>query len=259
MTHRDAIRLVEQYGGRATHSVSGSTTMLVIGEEGWPLEPDGGTSQKLQQTVQIIANGSDIKVLAESDWLQLLGLDEHREEIRRAHTPAMLSRLLDVPVRMIRRWARLGLIRPVRRVCRLPYFDYREVASARRLATLLEQGVSADVLERSLAELSLTIAGTDRSLAQLNLLVQDEKILMRDDRGVLNPRTGQRLLDFEFNDGFGVFSPSDDVTSSNDPVRPTTKRTMKLFRFPFASAHRIFRIAGWRTGTPKNGFTRAVD
>jgi DNA-binding transcriptional MerR regulator len=66
----------------------------------------------------------------------------------------MLSRLLDVPVRMIRRWARLGLIKPVRRVCRLPYFDYREVASARRLATLLEQGVSAETLEKSLAELS---------------------------------------------------------------------------------------------------------
>ena len=216
MTHREAIRLVEQFGGRATQTVSGSTTMLVIGEEGWPLEPDGGTSQKLQQTMQLVADGSDAKILAESDWLQLLNLDEHREEIRRSHTPAMLSQLLDVPVRMIRRWARLGLIRPVRRVCRLPYFDYREVASARRLAMLLDQGVAADVLERSLTELSKTMAGTDRSLAQLNLLVQDDKILMRDDRGVLNPRTGQRLLDFDLPDEFGVFNPSEELESSNE-------------------------------------------
>ena len=141
MVHRDAIRMVEEYGGRATQAVSGSTTMLVIGEEGWPLEDDGGASQKLQQVMQLIADGADARIVAESDWLQLLGLDDRREEIRRAHTPAMLSRLLDVPVRMIRRWARLGLIKPVRRVCRLPYFDYREVASARRLAALLEQGV----------------------------------------------------------------------------------------------------------------------
>jgi DNA-binding transcriptional MerR regulator len=217
MTHRDAIRLVEEYGGRATHTVSRSTTMLVIGEEGWPLEPDGVTSQKLQQTTQLVADGSETRILAESDWLQLLGLDEHREEIRRSHTPAMLSRLLDVPVRMIRRWARLGLIRPVRRVCRLPYFDYREVASARRLAMLLDQGVAAEVLERSLTELSRTMAGTDRSLAQLNLLVQDDKILMRDERGVLNPRTGQRLLDFDATDGFGVFNPGEEVESSSDP------------------------------------------
>ena len=254
MTHRDAIRLVEQYGGRATHTVSGSTTMLVIGEEGWPLEPDGGTSQKLQQTLQMVADGSDIRVLAESDWLQLLGLDERREEIRRAHTPAMLSRLLDVPVRMIRRWARLGLIRPVRRVCRLPYFDYREVASARRLALLLDQGVSADVLERSLSELSHTMAGTDRSLAQLNLLVQDDRILMRDDRGVLNPRTGQRLLDFDVDvdvdvhDGFGVFSPTDEsASSSNDPADhdPADEETVSI---PFASPRPDLqdrRMADW--------------
>ncbi len=218
MTHREAIRLVEQFGGRATQTVSGATTMLVIGEEGWPLEPDGVTSQKLQQTMQLVANGADAKILAESDWLQLLHLDDHREEIRRSHTPAMLSQLLDVPVRMIRRWARLGLIRPVRRVCRLPYFDYREVSSARRLAMLLDQGVAADVLERSLTELSKTMAGTDRSIAQLNLLVQDDKILMRDDRGVLNPRTGQRLLDFDSPDEFGVFDPADDESSSDDPA-----------------------------------------
>ncbi len=234
MTHRDAIRLVEQHGGRATHTVSGATTMLVIGEEGWPLEPDGGTSQKLQQTAQLVAEGSDARILAESDWLQLLGLDEHREEIRRSHTPAMLSRLLDVPVRMIRRWARLGLIRPVRRVCRLPYFDYREVASARRLAMLLDQGVAADVLERSLTELSRTMAGTDRSLAQLNLLVQDDKVLMRDDRGMLNPRTGQRLLDFDAPDGFSIFGASEDMLNSSDPAdHDADEETVSI---PFASA-----------------------
>ncbi len=217
MIHRDAISMVEQYGGRATHSVSGSTTMLVIGEEGWPLEDDGGASQKLQQVMQMIADGLEVRILAESDWLQLLGLDDHREEIRRAHTPAMLSRLLDIPVRMIRRWARLGLIKPVRRIGRLPYFDYREVASARRLASLLEQGVSAQTLEKSLAELSLTIAGTDRSLAQLNLLVQDEKVLMRDDRGVLNPRTGQRLLDFDAAEpSLEVFQPK--LSDSSDSI-----------------------------------------
>lgn len=197
MVHREAARLVEQYGGRPTQSVSSATTMLVVGEEGWPLESDGETSQKLQQALQLHANGSGPRIVAESDWLHLLGLNEQREEIQRAYTPAMLSRMLDVPVRLIRRWARLGLIRPVRRVCRLPYFDYREVSSARRLAALLDEGVSAEKIERSLGELGQTLQGTDRSLAQLNLLVQDEKILLRDSKGVLNPRTGQRLLDFD--------------------------------------------------------------
>lgn len=210
MVHREAAMLVERFGGRSTQTVSGTTTMLVVGEEGWPLESDGRASRKLEAATQLIADGREIRIVAESDWLHLLGLDERRDEIQRAYTPAMLSRLLDVPVRLIRRWARLGLIRPVRRVCRLPYFTYREVASARRLAELLDEGVAPDRIERSLLELSRTIAGTDRSLAQLTLLVQDDNVLLRDARGVLNPRTGQRLLDFESSesgDSLRVFAP----------------------------------------------------
>jgi len=220
MVHREAAILVENHGGRATHSVSGTTTMLVVGEEGWPLEADGATSQKLQQASELIAEGKELRIVAESDWLHLLALDERRDEIQRAYTPAMLSRLLGVPVRRIRRWARLGLIRPVRRVCRLPYFTYREVANARRLAELLEEGVSPERIERSLLELSRTITGTDRSIAQLTLLVQDDNVLMRDARGVVNPRTGQRLLDFDAIESPKVFQPdeSDEEETDDGPV-----------------------------------------
>lgn len=201
MTHKAALELVERAGGRGVQALSQATTLLVIGEEGWALEDDGRASVKLRQALQLVAEGAGIRIVAESDWLQMLGLDERRDEIRRAHTPAMLSRMLNVPVRLIRRWARLGLLRPVRTVGRLPWFDYREAAGARRLAGLLGEGVSAEVIERSLCELSRVLAGTDRSLAQLNLLVHDDQILLRDERGVLNPRTGQRLLDFEGGSG----------------------------------------------------------
>ncbi|MGB4737997.1 MAG: MerR family transcriptional regulator [Fuerstiella sp.] len=204
MVHREASELVETYGGRAVQSVSRAVTMLVIGEEGWPLEEDGETSQKLIHATELIGEGAEIRIVPESDWLHLIGLNERRDEIQRSYTPAMLSRLLDVPVGMIRRWARIGLIRPVRKVCRLPYFDYREVASAQRLAKLLDEGVRAEVLEKSLAELSSTLVGTDRSLAQLNLLVQDEKVVLRDAHGMLNPRTGQRLLDFDSTPSIGL-------------------------------------------------------
>jgi len=197
MTHRAALDLTERAGGRGVHSVTQGTTLLVIGEEGWALEDDGRASLKLRQALQLVSDGAGIRIAAESDWLQMLGLDERRDEIRRAHTPAMLSRMLNVPVRLIRRWARLGLLRPVRTVGRLPWFDYREAAGARRLAGLLGEGISAEVIERSLCELSRVLAGSDRSLAQLNLLVRDDEILLRDERGVLNPRTGQRLLDFD--------------------------------------------------------------
>jgi tetratricopeptide (TPR) repeat protein len=197
MTHREAMDVVAEHGGKAVQAMTSNVTLLVVGEEGWALEDDGRASQKLEQALRLAAEGRSLRIIAESDWLQMLGLEERRDDIRRACTPAMLSRLLNVPVRLIRRWERQGLIRPVRRVCRLPYFDYREVAGARRLAALLEEGVSPRTLESSLLRLSQSLGSADRSLAQLNLLVRDDRILLRDHRGVLIPRTGQRLLDFE--------------------------------------------------------------
>lgn len=230
MTHREAMDLVQQHGGRAMLAVTSHTTLLVVGEEGWAVEDDGRASQKLEQALRLACEGRRIRVVAESDWLQMLGLEERREDIRRACTPAMLSRLLNVPVRLIRRWERQGLIRPVRRVCRLPYFDYREVAGARRLAALQAEGISPKTLETSLLRLSHELGQSDRSLAQLNLLVQDERILVRDDRGVMIPRTGQRLLDFDSVDRPRLASPavSDATAPAQPPILPDSSTANRM-------------------------------
>jgi tetratricopeptide (TPR) repeat protein len=220
MIHREAGELVELNGGRAVQSMSGSVSMLVVGEEGWPLEEDGAASQKLTHATQLIADGADVRIVAESDWLHLINLIERRDEIHRSYTPAMLQTLLGVSGNVIRRWARIQLIRPVRVVGRCPYFDYREVASAQRLARLLDEGVTAERLEKSLSELSQTLAGTDRSLAQLTLLVQDEKVLMRDAHGVLIPRTGQRLLDFDTTTELSLHCGDDEVSTIETDVGP---------------------------------------
>jgi tetratricopeptide (TPR) repeat protein len=217
MTHREAMDAVAEHGGRAVQTITSQTTLLVVGEEGWALEDDGRASQKLEHALRLAADGQSLKIVAESDWLQMLGLEERRDDIRRACTPAMLSRLLNVPVRLIRRWERQGLIRPVRRVCRLPYFDYREVAGARRLAALLEEGVSPKTLESSLQKLSQSLGASERSLAQLNLLVRDDRILVRDDRGVMLPRTGQRLLDFESVERPRIASASESTPDHSAP------------------------------------------
>ena len=235
MTHRAAGELAEQNGGRYAQSVSRVVSMLVVGEEGWPLEDDGQASQKLLQSSTLIADGAELRVLSESDWLHLVGLNEQRDEIQRSYTPAMLSRLLSVPVNLIRRWERIGLIRPVRRVCRLPYFEFREVSSAQRLASLLDEGVSPATLESSLAQLSQTLAGTDRSLAQLNLLVVDDKVVVRDQHGVVNPRTGQRLLDFTAQPQLGVFT-NDSTVEVESQEQPAEAKTDPLATISFAEA-----------------------
>ncbi|HUE16732.1 MAG TPA: MerR family transcriptional regulator, partial [Planctomycetaceae bacterium] len=195
MTHQQAQDLVEQHGGTATHHVSRQTTMLVVGEEGWPLEPDGHPSIKLQQVTEWQQEGLPVRVVGESDWLRLVGLDGRSREVHSLYTPAMLCQSLNVPIGTIRRWERLGLIRPVRKVYRLPYFDYAEAAGLRRLSELLTAGIPLPQLESSLVKLRTMLPGLDRPLAQLNLLAQDSRLLVRDAHGLLEPATGQRCFD----------------------------------------------------------------
>jgi tetratricopeptide (TPR) repeat protein len=197
MTHRQACQLVEQHGGTAASHVSRQTTMLVIGEEGWPLEADGRPSQKLCHADELRRQGYDIRFIRESEWLHLLGLEECRREVHRLYTPAMLNQLLDVSVGVIRSWERVGLIRAVRKVYRLPYFDFQEVTCARRLTELLASGVSRKTIQDGLSKLQSTVPGIERPLAQLDVLVCGSRLLYRDEFGLVESTNGQRCFDFD--------------------------------------------------------------
>jgi tetratricopeptide (TPR) repeat protein len=195
MTHKQAQTRVAECGGTSSDHVSRQTTMLVVGEEGWPLEPDGAPSVKLQQVERWRAEGLDIRIVRESEWLGFVGLDGHRGE--QLYTPAMLSQALGISVHQVRRWERLGLIHPVSRVYRLPYFDFREVSGVRRLAQLIEAGVPIREIKSGLDRLQDLIGNVERPLAQLELLAGDHHMLFRDAEGRLKTTSGQILLDFE--------------------------------------------------------------
>jgi tetratricopeptide (TPR) repeat protein len=108
----------------------------------------------------------------------------------------MLAELLAVPVGIVRRWHRRGLIQPVREVRRLPYFDFQEVASARQLAGMLAAGISPAAIERKLAELARYVPEVRRPLAQLSIIVRGSRLLLRQGDGLIGPG-GQLFFDFE--------------------------------------------------------------
>lgn len=197
MTHKEAQARTVQCGGEAAEHVSRQTTMLVIGEEGWPLEEDGKPSVKWQHAERLKAEGLEIRVVSESDWLGFVGLDGRRGELHRRCTPAMLSQMLGISVHKIRQWERMGLIKAVSHVCRLPFFDFQEVAGARRLAELVEAGVPVKEIQTSLARLETVVGVGARPLAQLEILASDRHVLYRDERGHLKTASGQGLFDFD--------------------------------------------------------------
>ena len=87
----------------------------------------------------------------------------------------MLAKLLGVSVSAIRRWQRRGWIVPVREVRRLAYFDFQEVATARRLTELLAAGISPAAIEKELAALARYLPSVKRPLAQLSIIVEGKQ------------------------------------------------------------------------------------
>ena len=218
MTHRQAMDLVEQHGGSAGQHVSHQTTLMVVGEEGWPLEADGRVSVKLEQARQLHDKGEPVRILSESEWLTLLGVEPRERKQQQLYTPAMLSQLLNISVHEIRRWERDGLIRAVKKVYRLPYFDFQEVTGARRLSELAQSGVKLDELAVGLERLRAILPDVDRPLAQLEVLARGKQFLYRDATGLVEPSSGQRVFDFE-----PPPPPCPDDPATTIPMRPAVE------------------------------------
>ena len=212
MTHAAAARLVTDLGGTFTERLTRGTTLLVVGEDGWPLAEDGAPTVKFRRAVEWNRTGAAVvRLLAESDWLRAAGLNaplngDLSAGVRRLYTPAMLAGLLDVSPGRIRAWAREGLIRPVKTVCRLPYFDFAEVARTRTLARLLAAGVSRGELEAGLTALAAVFGEEIVAAGRLDLLARDGRLLIRDGAGLREPASGQRVLEFAADD---IRSPAD--------------------------------------------------
>lgn len=217
MPHRQAYELVAQNGGESRENISRQVTMLVVGEEGWPLEGDGLASAKLREAVELMNSGVPLQILRESEWLRLIGLEQRELNALSLFTPAMLQQKLGIPVGVVRRWERLGLINAVQRVYRLPYFDFQEVSGVRRLQELLSSGIPRQRIEESLAGLKTHFPSVERPLAQLEILARDSLVLVRDDHGLLEATTGQRLMDFEDPDDTSTPAESDVAV----PVEPS--------------------------------------
>ena len=221
MTHRQAMDLVEQHGGQSSQHVSHQTTLLIVGEEGWPLEADGRISVKLDQARQLHDKGEPVRILSESEWLALLNVEPVERKQQQLYTPAMLSQLLNISVHEIRRWERAGLIRPAKKVFRLSYFDFQEVTGARRLYDLAQSGVKLDELAAGLERLRTILPNVDRPLAQLDVLVRGHHLVYRDSAGLIEPSTGQRVFDFDSQPAASeVPSPADEPDTI--PMHPVS-------------------------------------
>ena len=129
MKREQALSFLEMVGASFDRTPNEETNYLVVGEGVSTLNDEGHPTVGLRAAQELRAAGVDIHIVSETEFLALLGLGE----LLRLFTSQQLSRILGVPRRELDSWVRRGLIRPIKIVNRLHYFDFAQVVSAKRL------------------------------------------------------------------------------------------------------------------------------
>ena len=95
------------------------------------------------------------------------------------YTIAMMAEVIDVPIAAVRHWRRRLLLEPIRRSGSLEWFGYSELVVGRRLAKLLDAGLSLHEMDRQLARLP----GNAREIARGHepLFIDDGHLYIRRD------------------------------------------------------------------------------
>jgi len=73
MTRREGMQEVLNVGGRCNNSVTKETNYLVVGDFDFRKFRGGTKSKKLQYAESLVEKGQDLEIIAEADFLQLLG------------------------------------------------------------------------------------------------------------------------------------------------------------------------------------------
>jgi tetratricopeptide (TPR) repeat protein len=197
MTRAEAIALVRRYGGRFSSLVTADTSLLVVGEQGWPLKPSGRLTNKLQHAQKLRQQGRRIEILGEESFLQRVGLHQRAESVCRSYSLVELVRLLGVSRRLVQSLVTAGLVKPLADHSRLARFDFRQVSRVRSVLKLIASGTAVAKVRRSLEMLARCLPQSAEPLDWLDRLeVQEKRIVVRSAVGELLEPSGQMLLDF---------------------------------------------------------------
>lgn len=107
-----------------------------------------------------------------------------------------VQRILDVTERQLDYWERLRIVAP-RKAKGEKFYEFRDLISLRTAKQLIEQGVPANRLRRSLAALQQKLSQVQAPLTELRILSDGKDVLVERDGARLEPISGQFVLNFE--------------------------------------------------------------
>jgi tetratricopeptide (TPR) repeat protein len=180
MKRSQAFAIVRQRGGTPRRGVTNATTLLVVGQLGWPLMDDGRPSNSLKR-----AKSLQLPIVNEPSFLELAGLRPNVDDMP-AYSINKLMALTSLSEDEIERLVDIGLLRPTDNL-----FRFRDIAAARTLVRLSRSGVKLSKIVKSLAQIRKWLPEAD--LPNVKLVLEGEALELRRFDGRVNPR-GQFLL-----------------------------------------------------------------
>ena len=229
MTQADFCAAVEEYGGKFVPRVSGSTSILVVGQHGLPLEKNGKPNRHLERAEAINKAGGSIRILSEDDFLKDAGFHDAHSRLNRLHSLLDLTRLLDVSRDQILRWMDVGLLVPVETVNRLHFFEFQQVARLKTLDELHAGGASRAKLLDGMRRISRWCDEDDDPATCLTNLGTARRLIFRLPDGRVMESSGQLVFDFDA-------APDDDeedddaivISSLSMVTRLSTERRIEM-------------------------------
>ena len=142
MSRTEAFDVVRQRGGTPSPAVTKRTQVVIVGELGWPLLDDGRPSNKLSR-----ATALGIPIVSERRFLEWVGKTVPHD-VQKTYSAQQLAALSKMSTSMIQELAQLSLLDE-----RDGRFGFRDLASARQIAKLLNDGVRLSEIIRAVSEI----------------------------------------------------------------------------------------------------------
>ncbi len=131
-----------------------------------------------------------------------MGTSEH-------FTRADVLRILNISERQLGTWEKMQFV-PSLNAGSKDFYDFRDLISVRTAKQLIENGVSADRLRRSLVALQQKLSAIRSPLNELRIVSNGKEVLVEDAGSQLEPLSGQFILNFR------THELSDNVVSMPD-------------------------------------------
>ncbi len=153
---KEAQALVHRLGGSTADDVSGKTTMLVVGDEGFgpQSQADGPLrekSNKLKRAEELNALDGRIRILGENDFCALVGVPTPETLKRQYHAMRdLMARYRALREDHLRYLVKCGLLHPVLRTNADTFFGFSDVAAIKQANDELGHGVSFRSVVRTL-------------------------------------------------------------------------------------------------------------